>query len=357
MPPFPRLIRLLIATALLLGPAAPAQTPASAPAPPASASTPTPLGLSPDDASALLGKLQQLHQDFASSKKEMLSSALARIRTATASESASAELYLAAWKIVNLDRHPVPTGGDAPAPQDDAWRDRLIEWMKETGAPKAIRVQLAWLALTIEASQTPEADVASLLPKARDLAKQAAAAALATPAESTGTDPRRRDRKDNPPRERGGPRQAGGNISQILNQSVMQSVFAQAYNLESYIKPPPGWSPSPLNLDTIYGGLLLPYYRKHQPAELPALWDEWIQFEAAMHRAAMDEVAFLAWGQIQGKNLQWRKHLDLLEGGVGGPASGDELVRLFKDSPTHPNLGQWKKDLENLTAKITGEPQ
>jgi hypothetical protein len=51
----------------------------------------------------------------------------------------------------------------------------------------------------------------------------------------------------------------------------------------------------------------------------------------------------------------WRKQLDLLRSKVGGRAAGLELIRLFKENPTHPNLAAWKKDIDDVISSITGQ--
>jgi hypothetical protein len=304
-----------------------------------------PLGLSPDDASALLGQLQKLDEDFSQSEETLLASALTRIRAATASESTSAELYLTALKIVNADRT-----GTTPAVEPEGWREEQIEWMKESGAPKAIRIQLAWLGLLIEAAQKEESERPALLKKARLITKEAATVAqelALLPANGGG------ERRGGPGKERGpgGRRDAG----QFLTQSVMGSVFSEAYNLQNHIKPPQDWSLAPLNLDAVYDRMLLTDARANNPSELAALWDERIQLDAAIHRAAMSEDAFKKWGEDAGSDLMWRKQLDLLRSKVGGRAAGLELIRLFKENPTHPNLAAWKKDIDDVISSITGQ--
>lgn len=332
-------------TALLL-------TVAAAPAPAQNADAP--LGLSPDDASALLGQLQKLHEEFSSTREELLGSALTRVRNATASESTAAELYLAALKIVTFG---VPGSSTATEEPKD-WREEQIAWLKETGAPKAIRVQLAWLALLIEANQKGEDERPALLNKARVIVKEAASVAqelALLPAAGGGGG----ERRGGPPGEGGrmgrerGPGGGRRDAGQFLSQSVFGSVFSQAYNLQNHIKPPQGWALAPLDLEGVYERMLMPDARKNQPAELAALWDERIQIDAALHRAAQSEEAFQEWGQAQGRDLQWRKQLDLLRSGVGGRAAGLELIRLFKENPAHPNIGSWKKDLDAITDAIT----
>jgi hypothetical protein len=305
-----------------------------------------PLGLTPDDASALLGQLQKLNEDFSQSQESLLASALTRIRAATASESTSAELYLAALKIVTADR-----SGTTPGVEPEGWREEQIAWMKESGAPKAIRIQLAWLGLLIEAAQKSDTERPALLKKARLITKEAATVAqeltlIPAPAGGGG------DRRGGPGKERGtGGRRDPG---QFLTQSVLSSVFSEAYNLQNHIKPPEDWSLAPLNLDGVYDRMLLADARENAPSELAALWDERIQIEAALRRSVMSEDAFKKWGEDTGRDLMWRKQLDLLRSKVGGRAAGLELIRLFKENPTHPNLAAWKKDIDDVIARITG---
>jgi hypothetical protein len=301
--------------------------------------------------------LQKLHEDFSSTREELLSSALTRIRAATASESTAAELYLSALKIVTFG-----TPANA-ADEPKGWRDEQIDWLKQSGAPPAIRIQLAWIALLIEADRKPVDEHPDLLKKALTITQEAASVAQGLallPATGGGGGGGGGGERRGPPGAGGGggggrERGQGGrrDASQFLTQSVFNSVFSQAYNLPNHIKAPQGWALAPLDLDGVFDRMLLADARKNHPSDLNALWEERLQLEAALHRAAMTEDAFLAWGELEGRNLQWRKHLDLLRSGVGGRASGLELIRLFKENPTHPSIAAWKKDLDDITDAIT----
>ncbi len=348
-----RLLSLLILCALPL----PAQeTDSPAPAAPH-------LGLSSQEAADLLAKLTKLQDDLAASTKEVVSAALERIRAASASESAAADLYLAAWKIMHIDR------ASSPPPDSrgkDDWRSEQIEWMKETGAPKAIRVQLAWLHLLIEAARADVEGRAALLPKARAITKEAAVVAtqlaILPTAGGSGGDRKggggpggsMRDRMEAMRERMQGGGRRGRDPGEFLTQSVMTSLFAQAYHLQNHIQVPADWSAAPLDLDAVYDRMLLPDARASRPIELPALWDERIQIEAAVQRAGRPDAAFTDWSQIQGRHLQWRKNLDLLESGVNARAAGDELLRLFQENPAHPNRNGWRKDLERIASRLSG---
>ena len=335
-----------------------------APAEPTPAAEPGVVGLSPDETSALLQRIAKVGDEFDTTKKELLTNALTRIRNASASEGAAVEFYLACYKLLNIDRVPVVPGEKAPDPNDTSWRDSILDGMKETNIPAALRVQLAALALAIEASQTEDRE--ALLPRLRALVKDAllvlqmpkdaeeakAKRVVATVGERKGEkgDKGSRDERD---KRRPGPRGGRGNDAEgILSQSAMGSIFARAYNLHSYIERSDSWPNAPLELEAVYEQTLIPVTRGSKKAELPSLWDEYISAVAALHRVSDDEVEFLVWGQTQGKNLQWKKQMDLLRSGVNAAAASEELLKLIKENPTQTSIGAWVKELTDFASKV-----
>ena len=141
----------------------------------------------------------------------------------------------------------------------------------------------------------------------------------------------------------------------ILNQSVFGSLFAQAYNLQSYLKVPQNWAESPLQLSKIYQGMLIPHCKLEKKEMLPELWDEWIAFEAADKTATMDEGGYLMWAATGGKDLQWSKNLDLLKSAVQPAAATTELLKMIKENPNHPSLGTWMNDLNDVMTTVMGD--
>ncbi|MCB1208261.1 MAG: hypothetical protein KDK97_02985 [Verrucomicrobiales bacterium] len=219
-------------------------------------------GLTPDQTSALLQRIEKVGEEFDTTKKDLLKSALSRISTAAASEGAAVEFYLACHKLINIDRRPVVPGEKAPDPNDTSWRDGILDGMKDTNIPAALRVQLAWLALAIEASQAEDRD--ALLPRLRSLVKEALAVLQAPKDEeeakqrkvvATVSD-RKGDKGDRDDREkrRPGPQRGGGrgnDAEGILSQSVMGTIFAKAYNLHSYVERDSAWPGAPLELQVV----------------------------------------------------------------------------------------------------------
>ena len=323
---------------------------------PAAVAEPGVVGLSPDQTSLLLQRIAKLGEEFDHTKKEVLTSAQSRISTAAASEGAAVEFYLACFKLINLDRRPVVPGEKAPDANDTSWRENILEGMKDTNVPAALRVQLAWLALAIEAAQAEDRD--PLLPRLRSLVKEALVV-LQTPKEGDEEKQRRvvavvggRDAREQYRQgQKRGPGR-GSDAEGILSQSVMGSLFARAYNLNSYVDRDATWPSSPLDFAAVYEQTLIPVARGNKKAELPALWDEYIAVMAALQRLRSEEVDFLMWGQTQGKSLQWKKNIDLLRAGVNASVASDELLKLIKENPAHPSIGAWVKELTEFAAKV-----
>ncbi|MDB6120659.1 MAG: hypothetical protein JWO08_4440, partial [Verrucomicrobiaceae bacterium] len=145
-------------------------------------------------------------------------------------------------------------------------------------------------------------------------------------------------------------------IIQTMEQGVLGTAFAQAYNLRNYFKPLDGWCDSPLNLDEIYNTFVLSWYREHNPLELSNVWDEYLGHQLALHRCSQDDNAFAHWGITGYKDLQWRKWLDLLKYGTRRPVALDELVKLVKENLTYPGVEQWVSDLTSLANSIAPPP-
>ncbi|MCB1225218.1 MAG: hypothetical protein KDK99_05340 [Verrucomicrobiales bacterium] len=325
---------------------------------PDAAASDDPLGLTPDETSSLLNQLIKVTQTFDATTKEVLASARARFNTAAASEAAATDLYLAAWKIVNIDRRPRPA--DAEPLDEDEIKKQLVETMEENGAAPALRIQLAWLALSIEAVEAPD-DAArlALYPRVRKLAQESAnllqlAAGAETKEDRIVAIVREKNPEDRRPRNRDQNR-LGRGVREVLGQSVFSSLFAQAYQLQNYAKLPKNWARSPIEFAMIYDTMLMTQCRLEKKQDLPELWDEWIAVEAAEKKATLDESAYLLWLATAGKDFQWRKQLDLLRNGVTPTTAAGELLRMAQENPNHPSLGRWMNDLTALKAEITGE--
>lgn len=329
-------------------------------------------GLSAEDSAKLLERIMQMRKDFLTQKKQVLESASTRFRAAAETEAAAVEFYLACHKVVNIDRNPAAAQNAAAAAGGkgaDSWRDAVIDQLKGTPSPTAFRAQLAYLAMTMDAAVKPPKE---MVPRLRTFIKEVVTAvqndANGVAQGGGNNDPQHRvvatvgkkgdrddDRADN--NRRGGP---GGrrnrSLADMLQRSVMGTLFAEAYNLHNYVENSRDWTLIPLDTRSMYEGYILPFYRQEQKNELPAVWDEFLNVETALRKATSGEDAFLEWGQNQYKDLTWHKWMDLLNAGVSPVQAFDELAKLVKENPVHPRIGAWMKDLTELGSRIGGVP-
>ena len=334
----------------MAAPADPA-APASSPPPPLS-----PVGFSEADRAKILESVQQIQKDFDKQKHDVTAGGLSRFVNAAASELAAVEFYLACQKIVQ-DRTPdldnTNDKQEAKIAQDRV-KQQVKDYEAAPGRATAVKIQLEYLVLTLQSPTVK--DQAALIAKARDMVGRAMivvktyASPNAEPlnikklAAGTGSNrgkakaPSAQQRTKEEDRTR---RQ----IIQTMKQNVMNTIFSQAYNLKSYFKPVENWAESPLALDSIYEEFALPYFRENKRDDLLTVWEEYEGHQLALHRCEEDDQDFAKWGITGYKNLLWHKWMDMLTYGNRKSQSLDELTKLIKDNPSHPDVDSWVKDL------------
>jgi len=65
-------------------------------------------------------------------------------------------------------------------------------------------------------------------------------------------------------------------------QSISQSVFARAYELNQQLAKNESWEMVPYNIPGIYEKTILPYLREENPSQLGAAWDKRIEQEKSV---------------------------------------------------------------------------
>lgn len=330
---------------------------------PASAAIPEP-AMNEADRARILEKVQMLQKEFERQRKEITASALSRFESAASSEGAAVEFFLSCQKVIQdrtPDLDPTNDKEDAKAAQE-RMKQQIAAYEAARGKAAALQVVLQHLVLTIQAPTMK--DRGALVTRMRDMVAKAMNVAKMYAAPNV--DPIKRS---TPPKGNGKakqPRQvtpsskeedrARRQIIQTMEQGGLASVFAQAYNLRNYFKPLEGWSDSPLNLDSVYNGFIMDWYREHNPVELSNVWDEYLGHELALHRCSQDDNSFARWGITGYKDLQWKKWMDLLKYGTRRPVALDELVKLVKENLTYPGVEQWVADLTSIAQSITPPP-
>lgn len=291
--------------------------------------------LSSADREALLDSLDKLRDDAESKVDAKFRVALAAFRKALGNDEAAIELYLNCMEKVNFEDL------NKKAADFREWKRKEAEKLSDPGLRLAIRHQLRWLMLTLEAA-SPKADRAKLAADAQE-----AVDAIFRDAEKLS------------------------NQQAILSQAVTSSVFATAYEINS-VKVEK-WPLSPLNLDAIYEDVLLPPYRK--PSTLAGLHAGWVKRiqqeivkmdlwsakhknrEARDDRDSRDEKRIgmadekspeqLQFLEQEVPKLQWKMEVDMFLCGDQSGAATRMLAHLTKYI-AHPSAKEWGDELRKL---------
>lgn len=287
--------------------------------------------LSDADRESLLENLEQLQAESESSSNSKVGIALTAFRNALASDQAAIELYLNCLEKVNF------VDQDKSGVDFAKWKRNEGEKLSEPGLKLALRHQLRWLILTLQAS-SEKADRDQLAAEAQEIV------------DSIFRDPDKLEGQD-----------------AILGQSVISSIFATAYGI-NHVKVEK-WPLSPIELGSIYDDLLLPQWRNSEQLEkLRATWIKRILQEGAKveffskrqprnrdqrgearddnHAREIERFT----SQTQPK-LQWSMELELFEYGDEKGAAVRMFTHLQKFA-SHPEAKEWADQLKQLLTPV-----
>lgn len=289
--------------------------------------------LSDADREALLDNLEKLKESVESKRDGKFRMAITAYRNAVASDEAAIDLYLNCMEKVNFEDQ------QKKAADFRDWKRKEGEKLTDPGLRLALRHQLRWLVLTLQAS-VEDADRAKLAVDAQDIVD-----AIFRDAEKLGSQER------------------------ILSQPVTSSVFARAYEINGVMVEK--WPLSPVQLDQIYTDILLPPFQKPgRTDDLRAVWIKRIQQEGAKVEYWNERPRE---GKVDGKNddkrigmasamrspdyerflqdtvpkLQWEMEINLFRNGDEAGAALRMLAHLEK-YVTHPSIREWAKEFREL---------
>ncbi len=285
--------------------------------------------LSDADREALLENLEKLRDTADGKVNARFRVAIAAFRNAISSDDAAIDLYLNCMEKVNFKEQHLKAANFRD------WRRQESEKLSDPGLRLALRHQLRWLMLTLQAASDPKnrakfaGDVQELVDAAlRDTKKMA-------------------------------------NHQNLLGQPVTGSVFARAYDITA-IKIE-NWPLSPVPFGTIYDKILLPPLRRPaRVGELRATWIRRIQQETAQmeqlggnkpgsdpkdQRAstgkAMKSPEYIKFLEESVPKLQWEMESDLFRNGDESGAAVRMLAHLEKNI-SHPSARDWSDQLRRL---------
>ncbi|MEY3895602.1 MAG: hypothetical protein RLZZ214_1121 [Verrucomicrobiota bacterium] len=289
--------------------------------------------LSDADREALLENLEKLKESVESKRDAKFRLAIAAYRNAVASDDAAIDLYLNCMEKVNFEDQQ-----KKPADFRD-WKRKEGEKLTDPGLRLALRHQLRWLILTLQAS-VENADRAKLAVDAQEIV------------DAIFRDPEKLQ-----------------NQEKTLAQPVTSSVFARAYEINGVMVEK--WPLSPIQLDQIYTDVLLPPFQKPgRTDDLRAAWIRRIQQEGAKVEfwnekpregkgdgkneekrigmaSAMRPPDYERFLQDTVPKLQWEMEVDLFRNGDEAGAALRMLAHLEK-YVTHPSIRDWAKEFREL---------
>jgi hypothetical protein len=251
-------------------------------------------------------------------------------KSAVQSESAALELYLECVEKIDFIEK------DKRSSDFRSWKNDNKERLSDPGFRCALRHQLNWLILTLEAAQLEqkEESVFELAPKV----KAAIDNIYDDAAKLTG-------------------------FQDLLKQDMNGTFFARAYGFGTYrVKD---WPTVPLNIAEVYDKMVFPPLREQrEAAQLRRAWQQRINYQELMlkhwsqkpqksNRIGMKRdiipPAYTRFIEKEKPNLQWQMELDVFAAGDERGAASRMLSHI-KSNIGHNNTVKWVKQLHKLIA-------
>ena len=293
--------------------------------------------LSDADRETLLESLEKLRVSADSKVDARFRIAIAAYRNAIGSDDAAIDLYLNCLEKVNFEDQ------QRKAADFREWKREESEKISDPGLRLALRHQLRWLMLTLEAA-SEKTDRAKLGLEAQEIVD----AIFRDPSKLEGQEA-------------------------ILNQAVTSSVFARAYDINQ-VKVE-RWPLSPVELAAIYDEILMPPFRNAaRLAGLRTTWISRIQYEIAKiehfsgrnPRAggedrdekrvgmadAMRSPEYVKFLEEEVPKLQWKMEVDLFTHGDESGAAVRMLAHLEKHI-IHSSAREWSDELQKKLKRAT----
>ncbi|WP_338288577.1 hypothetical protein [Luteolibacter sp. LG18] len=267
--------------------------------------------LSQADRDALLEKLQKI-QDTADAKTDArYAMAVAAFKAAVGSDQAALELYLKC-----VEKQQVEEQGKKPQ-EFREWKRKQEAQLSDAGFHQALRLQLHWLLLTLQAASTKK-EITTFGPEVTRVMD-----------EIYGNAAKLADQRN------------------VLRQSVLGSIFAQTYGVDSVTVK--DWPTAPLDTNGIFERVVMPPLRHADKIDgLRAAWAKRIQQEGiAAAQWAKDPGAAEKFQQETYPELVWQMEMDAYRSGDQRNAALHMFQHLEKFA-AHAKAPDWAKQFRDL---------
>lgn len=287
----------------------------NAPAPEQAPPPPPEVKLTAEQVETITKQLADLEMQIGQLRTQNLGGIIEKLRSACASEAAAAAFHAECEKLVNVDRKDLD--------REEARRaEERIERMSEqrrNADPKnegdinlALRIQLQFLLLTLEAHETK--DRTPLIGRLQSHIQQVVASAD----------------------------KLKGRAYDILSSPVAseRNPVVAAYQLQNYLRVPQ-WPNSAIDFAGMWNATLLPWFKENKPEELAALWDNRILVESTLRKGQLSDAEFLLWSQNELPSLRWTRAEYLYENSPTPINAMADMLKLIREFPGHPDSPKW----------------
>ena len=273
------------------------------------------------DREALLDRLEQIREDAKAKVDTRFRTAITAFRSAMTSGDAAADLYLKCEEMVNFDEMKKDSGDFRE------WKRKHSDRLKDGDFRLALRQQLRWLVLTLEAA-SEEPDRERLAMEASKILDS-----IMTQAEDLSA-------------HRG-----------VLQQAVTSSVFARAYDINGLKVE--NWPLSPIQVQPIYEQILLPPVRRpDRLASLKAAWAKRMVYESTIadlwsgkpgekNKAGERSPEYEKFVSDTLPKLRWESEVDLFKAG-DERASALRMLAHIEANLSHETAPKWAAEFTTL---------
>ncbi len=289
--------------------------------------------LTPQQIEVITKQLVELEKQVQDMRGSTLTTVMAKLRAATASEAAALNFYLDCEKLVNVERKDLDkTEERQRKEQMDRNAERRSDKKSEDqdgDIGTATKLHIEYLLLSLEAHEIKPSDREKLLPKLQAFIQ----AVLANADKLKG--------------------RSGG----LLSRDVAGSVIAQAFQIERFLQGNPNWTTRPTDIAGMYDRFILPQFKEQKADALAAQYDARITAEGTLKKSQLPEPEFQIWMQQELPELKWQRANYLLRNGPTPINALKDMLDHIKAYPGHPSAPVWLAEMRTaIESSNSGAP-
>jgi hypothetical protein len=304
--------------------------------------------LTPEQTANILKQLDDIEKKFSKSRGDVFTTALTRLKTASASEKDALELYIACYKTEHFDKLNLK--------QTDfqEWRQRQDDHFKDPEFLGAILLQARFLVLALQGQDATEKELPGLILALQNFINDETKLVSSSVIHTTAGAVKDNDKNKKPSVRPGGPGAGrafdSNQLLRTLREAIQESEFCKAFQLEEYLTRQ-DWAYVPSDISQIYDQIIFPYYAEKKPTELAAQWDLRIKSQLAFKEATFTTVEYQTYYKERYPELLWDKSKYLLGKNIDALKSMGDMLKVIRDYPSHPKAGDWIKEMRGMVNK------